>query len=183
MTVDRRTYVVVLAVIAVALHAGGHAQEQPADDRWADVRPLLGSWEGSSEGQPGKGTVRRSYRLTLREQFVEVQNTSTYPPQERNPRGEVHEDRGFISYDKTAKRLMLRQFHVEGFVVEYRQDDSSTAGRIGFSSASIENIPPGWRARETYIVHGPDEFEEVFELGAAGKPLEVYSRSRLRRVR
>ena len=39
----------------------------------------------------------------------------------------------------------------------------------------FENIPAGWRARETYVVHGPDEFEEIFELAEAGSPFELYS--------
>ena len=52
-----------------------------------------------------------------------------------------------------------------------------------FTTEAIENIPSGWRARETYIVHGSDEFEEVFELSAAGKPFELYSRARLKRVK
>lgn len=41
----------------------------------------------------------------------------------------------------------------------------------------------GWHAQETYVVHGPDEFEEVFELAQSAKPFEVYSRARLKRVR
>ena len=52
-----------------------------------------------------------------------------------------------------------------------------------FTTEFIENIPPGWRARETYLVHGPDEFEEIFELGEAGKSFELYSRARLRRMK
>jgi len=45
-----------------------------------------------------------------------MRNQSTYPPQAKNPKGEQHEDRGFISYDKARKKFVLRQFHVEGFV-------------------------------------------------------------------
>jgi hypothetical protein len=41
----------------------------------------------------------------------------------------------------------------------------------------------GLRARETFVVLGPDEFEEVFELAGPGKPFELYSRARLKRVR
>jgi hypothetical protein len=32
-------------------------------------------------------------------------------------------------------------------------------------------------------VHGPDEFEEIFELAEPGKPFEQYSRARLMRVK
>ena len=52
-----------------------------------------------------------------------------------------------------------------------------------FVSEAIENIPAGWRARETYVFTGPDAFEETFELSEPGKPFEVYSHTTLRRAR
>lgn len=168
-----------LTFLPMAFAAGNQAA--PPADKWAKVRFMLGSWEGSQAGRPGTGTVRRQYRFVLRDQFIEVRNTSTYPPQEKNPKGEVHDDLGFISYDESRKRLVFRQFHVEGFVNQYVEDPESSSGTLVFVSEAIENIPPDWRARETYIVHAPDEFEEVFELAGPGKPFEVYSRARLKR--
>jgi hexosaminidase len=38
-------------------------------------------------------------------------------------------------------------------------------------------------SNETYVFQGRDEFEEIFELAQAGKPFEVYSRARLKRVK
>ena len=55
------------------------------------------------------------------------------------------------------------------------------AKTIVFISEAIENIPPGWRARETYKILSPDEFEETFELAEPGKEFAVYSQSRFRR--
>jgi hypothetical protein len=81
------------------------------------------------------------------------------------------------------KRLVLRQFHVEGFVNQYVEDGESTAQKLVFTTEAIENIPAGWRARETYVIHGPNEFEEIFELAETGKPFETYSRARLKRVK
>lgn len=144
---------------------------------------MIGRWEGSSDGQPGKATVRLEYSRALDDRFVRVRNRSEYPAQERNPKGEIHEDEGFVSVDRARKRLVFRQFHVEGFVTQYPQDPESSPQRIVFTTEAIENIPAGWRARETYVVHGPDEFEEIFELAEAGKPFELYSRARLKRVR
>lgn len=63
-----------------------------APDRWAPFRPFLGRWEGSSKGEPGVGRVSREYRLTLGDRFIEVRNRSVYPPSEKHPEGEVHED-------------------------------------------------------------------------------------------
>lgn len=78
---------------------------------------------------------------------------------------------------------MFRQFHVEGFVNQYVLDPSSTGDRLVFTSESIENIPAGFRARETYLFSGTDNLEEIFELAEPGKDFEVYSRSRLTRVK
>jgi hypothetical protein len=67
-------------------------------------------------------------------------------------------------------------------VNHYVQNADSVTPRLVFTTEFIENIPAGWRARETYIVHGPDEFEEVFELAESGKDFEMYSRARLTRA-
>jgi hypothetical protein len=111
-----------------------------------------------------------------------MRNRSEYAPQEKNPRGEIHEDEGWFSFDRARKRVVFRQFHIEGFVNQYVQGADSTATKLVFTTEAIENIPAGWQARETYIVHGPNEFEEVFELAEAGKAFKLYSRARFRRV-
>ena len=54
---------------------------------------------------------------------------------------------------------------------------------LALVSESIENIPSGYRSKETYVILGQDEFEEVFELAAPGKDFQVYSRTRLKRVK
>ena len=43
---------------------------------------------------------------------------------------------------------------------------SHRSGVLSFTSEAIENIPSGWRARESYIVHGRDECEEILEPAA-----------------
>jgi hypothetical protein len=49
-----------------------------------------------------------------------------------------------------------------------------------FVSKAIENIAPGWFARETYHILSTDEFKEVLELAALGKGFGLYSKSPLR---
>src|SRR4030095_2881561 len=103
----------------------------------------------------------------LANKFIQVKNKSIYPPEEKNPKGEVHEDWGFVSYDSAWKKLVLRQFHVEGFVNQFVLQSESPS-EIVFVSESIENIPSGWRARETYRVVGPEEFVQRFGLAEPG---------------
>ena len=171
----------IVALLSVA-STGVLAQQAPQDNL-AALTPLLGTWTGTSEGQPGQGSSERVYERVLRSRFVRARNTATYPPQEKNPKGETHEDEGMFSFDRARQLLLFRQFHVEGFVTTYVQDLDAKPGTLSFTTESIENIPPGWRARETYVFHGPDDVEEIFELAEAGKPFAVYSRTRLKRVK
>lgn len=115
--------------------------------------------------------------------FIQETNTSTYPPQERNKAGEVHEHSGMFSYDKQRKVLMLRQFHIEGFVNTYKQAPQGGAAKLVFESEAFENFSAAWKARETYEFDGDDRFVETFELAPPGKDFQVYSRTELKRAR
>jgi hypothetical protein len=101
----------------------------------------------------------------------------------QEPKGESHEDVAVFSFDRSRGRAIFRQFHVEGYVNQYVADADSQPGKVVFTTEAIENIPAGYRARETYVVVGQDEFDEIFELAEPGKPLELYSRAHLKRVR
>ena len=105
------------------------------------------------------------------------------PTERETPKGEIHKDEAFFSFDRARKRLVLRQFHVEGFVNQFVQDLDSPAVTPVFSSEALENVPAGYRARETYVRKGPETFEEIFELAPAGKPFEIYSRQTFTRLK
>lgn len=153
-----------------------------SSDVWLPLNFLVGKWEGTGNGKPGLSKIEREYRLTLNDKFMHVQNRSIYEPQPKNPKGEIHEDWGMISFDKSRKQFVFRQFHGEGFVNQYVTTNISADGKtIVFTSESIENIPAGWRAREIYNIVNANEFVEVFELAGPGKDFEVYSEGRLRR--
>ncbi len=154
---------------------------ETSTDVWEPIRRLVGSWSGTSTGQPGDGTVARRYSWVLGDRYLNEVNTSIYPPQEKNKKGERHEHWGMFSYDKARNFIVLRQFHVEGFVNTYRIAVAS-GDKIVFESESFENFSNSWRARETYEFIGATEFVETFELAAPGKEFEVYSRTRLRRA-
>ncbi|MFQ5986316.1 MAG: hypothetical protein ACE5KQ_03055 [Thermoplasmata archaeon] len=122
--------------------------------------------------------------FVLQGKVLRIRNRSRYEPQEKNPEGEVHEDWGFISYDKIRDTFVLREFHVEGYVNQYRLDSVSEDGStLVFLTESLENVPDGWRGRETFRFSGPDEFQNVFELARPGEDFEVYVETHLRRKR
>jgi len=173
-----------LALAAFLLLQGSAStQAAPPEDPWSAVRFMVGEWTGESEGQPGKGTVKRTYRFVLGDRFLHEQNVSTYPPQPKNEKGEVHEHWSFFSHDRGRRTLVFRQFHQEGFVNQYVMAAESSAGTVVFETEALENVPAGWKARETYEVVSPDEFIETFELASGGGAYEIYSKARFRRVR
>jgi hypothetical protein len=181
---QRARVALMIAVCWLVPTAALTAGQQPSDEAQllAALDPFIGRWQGTSEGRPGNGTAEREYTRILNSRFVHMKNRSVYPPQERNVKGEQHEDIGIFSVDKARKRIVFRQFHIEGFVNEYVQEPQSAEGTLVFVTEAIENIPTGWRARETYRLIAPDEFEEVFELAPPGKPFELYSRGRFKRM-
>jgi hypothetical protein len=174
----------VLAVFAFGLSATLATSQEKKPDPWEPVRFLVGEWEGTAQGEGGVGTVRRTYSFVLKERFLHEKNISTYPPQEANKSGEVHEHWSFLSYDRARATLVLRQFHQEGFVNQYSlKKSASEPKKLVFESEQFENLDNSWRARETYEIRSPDEFVETFEIAAPGKELQVYSKNSFKRVK
>jgi len=177
---SRRLAILLLAVLPLA----GRAQAPKPESIWQPFQFFLGNWKGQGRGEPGQGEYERSYRLIFNDRFIEVRNKSSWLPTANNPKGEVHEDLGYLSYDKGRKTYVLRQFHIEGFVNQYRLESLSADGRrIVFISEAIENIAAGWRAKETYQLTGENELIETFELAPPNKDFEVYSAATLKRIK
>jgi hypothetical protein len=172
-----------IAIAAIhTLPSAEPAQPDEKPDPWKPLRVFIGQWKGEVRGDPGHGKAEREYAFILNGRFIHVRNRSIYPPQEKNAKGQTHEDIGFFSYDEGAKKLMLRQFHIEGFVNQFALDSISEDGRtIAFTSTAIENIAPGWRARETYQILNADEFIETFALAKPNQDLQTYSETHFRR--
>jgi hypothetical protein len=169
---------------AGAVIAARAAEPAPAADPWAPIRSLEGEWVGTAEGEPGVGTVHRSYQFILGHRFLQERNVSAYSPKDPKTPGELHEHWSIISFDKQRKKLVLRQFHQEGFVNQYVVvAEESTPQRLVFLSEAFENLDARWRARETYEVGSADAFTETFELAEPGKEFQVYSKNSFRRVK
>jgi hypothetical protein len=174
-----------LFTTSFALHQLMAEARQPETkaDPWEPLRIFIGKWEGEVKGEPGTGKAEREYSFVLNERFIHIVNRSSYLPQEKNPKGEQHEDIGFFSYDKSAKKITLRQFHIEGFVNQFNAESISKDGRtIVFVSTAIENIAPGWRARETYRILSDNEFVETFALAKPNQDFNTYSETHFRRA-
>jgi hypothetical protein len=143
---------------------------------------FIGSWEGQSKGEMGIGKSYREYKYFLSGSYLEVRNKSVHAPQEKNAKGSLHEDFGIISFDQARKRFIFRQFHVEGFVNQYvlsfiTPDDKAWI----WQTESIENMLPGWRAKETHKIISKDEFVELFELAPPGKEFFTFAETTFKR--
>ena len=79
--------------------------------------------------------------------------------------------------------ILLRQFHIEGFVNTYKQSFEGGATKLVFESEGFENFSNSWKARESCEFDSDDRFVETFELAPPGKDFEVYSRAEFRRVK
>jgi len=158
------------------------AQEVKKEDVWDPFKFFVGKWEGTGKGKSGISKLEAEFKFVLNQKYLQVKGRIVFKPQEKNKKGEVHEDWSFISYDLTRKKFVLRQFNVEGFVSQYVLDSLSADKRtLVFLSESIENIPAGWRARSTYKILNENEFLQIFELAAPEKDFEVYSESQVKR--
>jgi hypothetical protein len=169
-------------LLCTALLAGATRAGEQEADQWLPLRRLIGEWTGTASGNAGDGTVTRKYVLVMNDRFVHETNVSRYPPQEKNKSGEVHEHWGIFSFDKTRKLIVLRQFHVEGFVNTFRQAvPTESPASLVFESEAFENFSNSWKARESYEFVSNDEFIETFELAPPGKPFQLYSRNHFKR--
>ena len=158
------------------------AQTVVKNDTWQNLRYFIGTWKGTGKGEPGNSDLERVYELVLNNKFINVKHKSSYQPQPRNPKGETHEDWGYLSFDRARKFYVLRQFHVEGFVTQYYAQTLTADGKsIVFLSENLENLPAGFRARETYRILNENEFVEIFELAPPGKEFSVYSENHFKR--
>jgi hypothetical protein len=145
-------------LLAVPSRAQNATPTEP--DRFQAFQFFLGTWEGEGQGQPGKSKVSREYKLVLGGRFMRVTTTRSMLPR-RKP-GKTT-GTSAISFDSARGKHVLRQFHVEGFVNQYVHESTSEDGKtLTFVTEAIENIPAGWRAKETYILLGPDELVERF---------------------
>lgn len=169
-----------LLLILVPLLLG--AQESKKPDVWSPLKFFIGTWKGTGKGEPGVSQLERQYTSILNGKYIQVNHKSVYAPQEKNPKGETHEEIGFISYDRGRKLFVLRQFHIEGFVNQFKAETVSPDGKLlVFVSEALENIPAGWRAKESYRILNENEFTETFELAGPGKDFVVYSENHFKR--
>jgi hypothetical protein len=171
-----------IIILLVTIISVAYTQTTKTDSLWSPFKAFTGEWIGKGEGEPGKGYYTASFSFVLGKKYLEIKNRSVYPPKTKEAKEEVHEDIGYISYDYTRKKFVLRQFHIEGFVNQYILESISSDGKtMVFITEQIENIPAGWKAKETFQWIGENEFTETFELAEPGKDFMLYTKTVFKR--
>lgn len=136
---------------------------------------ILGDWKGEGHGDPGDSSSERHAQKILNGKFVQVAGRSVYEKQEKNPKGEIHEQTDVWSYDRSRKTLTLRQFDSLGFATTYVLDAAvSDSGRWVLNGEVLENVPRGWKARYIYTLTSASQYEETLELDTDGKGFKPY---------
>lgn len=108
-----------LILVFAVFHAAAQTEAKP--DPLAPLARFVGSWSGTATGWSGDGTVARTYSPGMRGRHPQETNVSRYPAREAGKAEEVHEHMSMFSFDKARTLIVLRQFHIEGFVNTYRQ--------------------------------------------------------------
>lgn len=87
----------------------------------------------------------------------------------KKPIGEVHRDKGIFSFDGNTKKIILREFHVEGFTNIYEFDNNeSTDKKFIFITRKIENNPGSWKAKLILTRESDEQFTEEFLIAMDG---------------
>ena len=114
--------------------------------------------------------------------YLEVKNESHFEPTEKNPDGEYHLDKGFISFDKNRKAIIFRQFNNEGYYNQYVLNDSlSNENILVFETEFIENFVPAGKAKWTIKKISENEIETIFDV-SFGKDYKCFGTNRLIRI-
>jgi len=166
----------VIGILLLFTFVMANAQDKSKADVWPPLSFLEGNWKGTGDGMNGHSEVTKSYSFILSRNFLEMRTRSVFEPQEKNPKGEVHEDICILSYDQGRQKFILRGFYVEGFVNTYVHEDSAGSDtEIVFVTESVENAPPGTKAKVTFRHVSENEIEEKFFVAFPGQDLSCFS--------
>lgn len=132
---------------------------------------ILGDWLGTGSGfGNNRSKIQSGYHLIMDGQYIEVTNESKFEPTDKKPEGENHLDKGMISFDKSRKKIIFRQFNNEGFYNQYVLNDTiSNDSLLVFETEFIENFVPNGKARWTIKKISPMEIETIFDVSFGKK--------------
>jgi hypothetical protein len=158
------------------------SQAEKKKEIWEPFKFFVGTWEGTGEGKSGVSKVKKEFQFVLGGKYLRMTTKANFEPQEKNQKGEIHEDFGYISYDRSRKKFVFRQFHIEGFINQYVLDGFSEGEKtVRWVSEKMENAPPNWKVELIYTIKDDNTLEESFNLGMPDRDFECYNLNQLKR--
>ena len=143
------------------------------------IEYFSGNWSSVQEACVGIGKADRIYQMVVDSNYLHINNTAYFEPDSINKTGDDHHDWGLFSYNRIKKKIILREFNSEGFVIHYILDSISEDGKIyTFLSEFIENLPEGWQAKTTITIMSDNGFDELFQIAKPGGEFKTYVKSR-----
>jgi len=142
---------------------------------------LIGNWVGTGEGFGNeKSDIKSSFQYVMDTTYIEVVNESQFAPTKKNPKGEHHIDKGFISYDAQRNMFVFRQFNNEGYVNQYILIDSLSNDSVFiFETEIIENFVPEGKARWRIKRISDTDTETLFDVSFPGKEYACFGKNKL----
>ena len=195
MRPSRRAWAVLaLATIGfLAVPAGGAAEAgtEPEDawkkevgaGRFGPLAWLEGEWQGYGRFPDRTNYIRTTFEYDLGGMYLVERNVAMFPPPEPSTEYEIHQDVSIYYRDTTTGGFAAKSFYIEGFVSSSTVEVLEDGSVIVIESTSVENGPPGMRARSTISRETEDRFLLTFEIAMPGKDYSVYEDIVLSRVR
>jgi hypothetical protein len=148
-------------------------------DKWGDLKYLEGTWQMKKPGVENTQT----YSFFFHNKFLKMKTKVVFAQTEKNPKGEIHEDMGIFSYDAMKKKLVLRSFHIEGFVNQYILSERSKDGKVlTFTTELVENAPPGTKAKLIFEKINDKEFAQKFFVAWPNKGYSCFSDNHFKKI-
>jgi len=159
--------IAILSLTFVLISSMSFAQTNPLER----LNTLIGEWSGVGSGfGNNKSNIESSFKLVMNGSYLEINNESQFEPTERNPKGEHHIDKGYVSFDKARKLIVFRQFNNEGYINQYVLNDSLSNDQLFvFETETIENFVPGGKVQWIIKLISEKEIETTFNVSFPNK--------------
>lgn len=141
------------------------AQELPRD-RWADLQPFLGTWEGAGGGVPGQGSGGFTFTPELQGAVLVRRSYAQYPAT-KDKAAYRHDDLMILYPEGHAGITRADYWDNEGHVIRYYVELADGGRKLVMTSDSAQ---PGPRYRLTYVKTGDNDLKLTFEIAPPEAP-------------
>jgi len=149
--------------------------------RFGPLAWLVGEWQGYGIFPDDTTYIHKRFDYETAGVHLVERTIDIFPPEDLGTDYQLHQD--FAVYYRDGSDYHVKSFFVEGFVWSSTVRVSSNGDTLLVATDQIENAPPTFRARITFIREGEDGFRGVFELAPDGQTFEVFERQVMRRIR